>query len=467
MKQPESAPADTGEVDIHNLTHLPPREWCVTCKLGRSRAGDHSKVIEQEVEPPRMQFDYTFMNVDGTMDNLSDGRPTNAWSTTLVGVDQGTQSPLAISLPHKAGPSKDFLVTSSCDFIRRMAYHRVRVRVDQEPALIDVIQTVKDVMLKEHSIFVDIEFAPRYSSHSLGAVGACQRALHEQIRTMRVDLDSRYGTSSSPSQVIWPWLVRHAAWLLERFRIRANKRTSYEDNYGLRYRSELLVFGETALFRYSFSHQGKAAKKRTFAKGDTRFEKGIFVGKHIDSNEWIFATREGIVFSRTVKRLPKEQQFDGKLLAEIVGTPWGPKAEAPRGRPPLVPVFAPPGLSLPTEKTAEEKPQPDTGTAEAEAPHTPLLQPAEADFAMEPDAGDSAMTFGSPGVDRRTQQMKRKGDQWEAVVSEETESKRQAVAQEDEDVIVSSIGGLTVLEEDDGFEFDAYEDGDFGDFVGD
>ena len=38
---------------------------------------------------------------------------------------------------------------------------------------------------------------------------------------------------------------------------------------------------------------------------------------------------------------------------------------------------------------------------------------------------------------------------------------------QDEDVTVSSVGGLTVLEEDDGFEFDAYEDGDFGDLVGD
>eukprot|EP00972_Heterocapsa_arctica_P025962 3821855-Heterocapsa_arctica.AAC.1 len=31
---------------------------------------------------------------------------------------------------------------------------------------------------------------------------------------------------------IWPWLVRHAAWLIERFRVRSNKRTAYEDNYG-------------------------------------------------------------------------------------------------------------------------------------------------------------------------------------------------------------------------------------------
>ena len=49
-----------------------------------------------------------------------------------------------------------------------MAYAKVTARVDQEPALIDVLEKAKDKLLQDHGIKVNVQLAPRYSSQSLG-----------------------------------------------------------------------------------------------------------------------------------------------------------------------------------------------------------------------------------------------------------------------------------------------------------
>ena len=253
------------------------------------------------------------------------------WATTLTGVDEATQTPLAVSTPEKGGPSQNYRVKSTCDFIRRMAYSRVTARVDQEPALVDLLEKVKDRALKEHDIKVNLQLAPRYSSQSLGAVGAAQRALHEQIRCYKYDVETRYGVKLDPNLTLWPWLVRWAGTSIECFRIRANGITSYQDNYGVAYRSEVLPFAETALFRFAMSKMGTGPKDLKISKADLRFERGIALGKVLESGEHIFGTREGTYTTRTVKRLPKQDRADRNLLLEFIGTPWDSKAEKPRG----------------------------------------------------------------------------------------------------------------------------------------
>eukprot|EP00972_Heterocapsa_arctica_P002398 347716-Heterocapsa_arctica.AAC.1 len=63
---------------------------------------------------------------------------------------------------------------------------------------------------------MDVEIAPRYSSQSMGAVGACQRTLHAQVRCLRVHLEKFAGLELDPNMTIWQWMVRRAAWLIER-----------------------------------------------------------------------------------------------------------------------------------------------------------------------------------------------------------------------------------------------------------
>eukprot|EP00972_Heterocapsa_arctica_P033243 4892746-Heterocapsa_arctica.AAC.1 len=65
------------------------------------------------------------------------------------------------------------------EFVRRQGYKFISARVDGEPALIALARKANDELLI-HNIKMDVEIAPRYSSQSMGAVGACQRAVHAQ-----------------------------------------------------------------------------------------------------------------------------------------------------------------------------------------------------------------------------------------------------------------------------------------------
>ena len=93
-----------------------------------------------------------------------------------------------------------------------------------------------------------------------------------------------------------------------------------------------MPFAETALFRHSFSNHGTGPKGMKFAKTDLRMEKGLFVGRKSDSNEYLFATPKGTFTTRTAKRLPVDGRSDLKLFGEVIGTPWNRQCELPRGR---------------------------------------------------------------------------------------------------------------------------------------
>ena len=86
------------------------------------------------------------------------------------------------------------------------------------------------------------------------------------------------------------------------------------------------------MFRYSFSSTGKMPKGRHMGKADYRFEKGLFLGKHYQTNEFLFGTKHGVYPSRTVKRLPKGGQVDKDMLENLVGVPWDTQGEWKPGR---------------------------------------------------------------------------------------------------------------------------------------
>ena len=88
------------------------------------------------------------------------------------------------------------------------------------------------------------EKTPRCSSQSLGAVGSMQSMLQKQVRTLRTDLETKVKSHLLTSMAVCPWLVRHSAWLVERYQMRANGRTSYQDFFGTIYTGIVLRFGE-------------------------------------------------------------------------------------------------------------------------------------------------------------------------------------------------------------------------------
>ena len=113
-------------------------------------------------------------------------------------------------------------------FVKRMAYARAVLKVDPEPAL-QLLADKIAVRASADGIQLKVVTAPRFSSQSIGAVGRAQDAVESQIHCLRLELETRLSIEVTPAIDVWPWLVRHAGWLLERYHLKGNKKTAFED----------------------------------------------------------------------------------------------------------------------------------------------------------------------------------------------------------------------------------------------
>ena len=52
------------EVELHNLTHLPYRNWCPICISAKGKDLDHRKDVREARGLPEFSFDYCFPGSD-------------------------------------------------------------------------------------------------------------------------------------------------------------------------------------------------------------------------------------------------------------------------------------------------------------------------------------------------------------------------------------------------------------------
>ena len=78
-----------------------------------------------------------------------------------------------------------------------------------------------------------------------------------QIRCLRLELETRLSIEVTLAMDVWPWLMRHAGWLLERYHVNGHKKTTFEGCFGKPYQGEVMKFAEATLFRVAVSPSGK------------------------------------------------------------------------------------------------------------------------------------------------------------------------------------------------------------------
>ena len=118
-----------------------------------------------------------------------------------------------------------------------------------------------------------------------------------------------------------PYLVRHCAWLINALSgevrwERPQMRDFVDDRTKDRWQSLLKLYTWTS---------GKAAD---MPKLDDRWNLGLWLGKSLASDEHYVGTSAGVR-----RRRPEKQRWDRKMLTEMNGEPWNPKAHH-RDRPP-------------------------------------------------------------------------------------------------------------------------------------
>ena len=151
---------------------------------------------------PQTQMDYFFMNRKGDTELL----------TVLNFLD--CESGCMFSCAVDKGPG-DYPVSVVCKGLQFCGRKRIVMRTDNENAITALSKAVCEGRTDETAL----ESGPKYSSASMGAIEVANRAVEGQIRAIRSRLEEVLRTRIEITDPIVPWLVRHASWLLNGYRI--------------------------------------------------------------------------------------------------------------------------------------------------------------------------------------------------------------------------------------------------------
>ena len=281
----------------HLLTHLPFRSWCTHCVQAKSRQNHSAKLRTKQ---PVLQMDYSFIT-DPSENQL-----------TLLNVHDAL-SGLGMSC---VVPNKGYSVYARAE-LRRFVLEAGRtfgaLQCDPEPSLKAVAEEVTSDLggLSLRTSAVEWKQAQ-------GAVGNTQQLLYAQIRTLRKDLQERYGREIELASPIMTWLVRHSQWLLNRYAIRSDGLTPFERRWSRRYTSAICRFGEVVLFRVP----GRVPK------AELAWQPGLWLGRDTTSDMHIIGTTSGVTKTRSMRRFPSEQQVDVDMLKDFVAKPWDPRGRS-------------------------------------------------------------------------------------------------------------------------------------------
>ena len=139
--------------------------------------------------------------------------------------------------------------------------------------------------------------SPGYSSGCLGHTERFIQTLWTQLRTLRTQMGDKYSKLQIPTtHPIVGWTIRHASWILIRYLLHADGKTSYERRWQRPYASPLCIFGETVMY---------AEQTKILPKHVIRFNSGIWVGRCTISNAQLIVDGSKLFRTRTVRRFPE------------------------------------------------------------------------------------------------------------------------------------------------------------------
>ena len=159
---------------------------------------------------------------------------------------------------------------------------------------------------------IAVRQAPAYSSQTQGSVEWFHRTLLGQVRALKLQLENNYGTHLTSKHPIMPWMVKHAAYLLNRYAVHAGGNASYYRRWNKEHMTPICEFGETVL------HMLPTAKHRP--KMEARFFQAIWLGKDTSTNENILGISKQIVKARTIRRQTKPEKYNKQMMDIIDST---------------------------------------------------------------------------------------------------------------------------------------------------
>ena len=169
------------EVETHEMTHLPYRNWCRHCVMGRGVEAPHRRVVRDVGAIPEIHVDFCFPgSVVGNGQNL----------TVVVARDRDSRMMLSEVVPTK-GSTGLFAASRVACFIRELGYGGATVilKSDQEPA---IVALTNEITRLRAPALTQPEQSPVGSSGSNGVVERGIQSFQMMARVMKSALEEKW-----------------------------------------------------------------------------------------------------------------------------------------------------------------------------------------------------------------------------------------------------------------------------------
>jgi hypothetical protein len=296
----------------HEMAHLPFRSWCRHCVRGRGKNAAHYKQAQGEGELHELHFDFAFMG--------EEDEPGETIAMLVVRERQSRMT-LATAVPSKS--TGKFVVDRVMAFMKEIGIENLDViaKSDQEPAIKHLIDEIGKAKAEFGGRWVVVS-SPVDSHASNGVVERAIQSVEGQVRVLRSCLEEKWGVKLSSKHAVIPWIMEHAAYVLNRFEVGHDGRTAYERCKGKQARAPGVQFGEGVLWRRK--PIGNALGKLTLL-----WEDGIFLGVKGRTGEYIIGDQEGVWKTRTLQRRPESERWKSMNAEYVTGVPWNVSADDP------------------------------------------------------------------------------------------------------------------------------------------
>ena len=288
----------------HEITHVPYAGWCEVCVRARGRDEAHRAKIAT-LGPPVVEIDYSFMKT---------AEPEDRLATVLLAIRKPCGYGFACVVRQK-GRGDPGAVNSLLRWLHECGLGAgvIRLRSDSEVSIRAVANAVAALRTQGETM---VEVTPVGSSSSLGAVERWSETLAGLTRTLLLDAGGRLGKKLMATSALFPWAVRHAAFVHNRYQVRMQGATAFEQVHRRVYRSALMPFASPVLLRDSDALE--------LPKLEARWQRGLWLGRRGDSDEHLVGAVDGVKAGRSCKQLEEANAVE--MLNEMRWTPWNQHA---------------------------------------------------------------------------------------------------------------------------------------------
>ncbi|CAE7215048.1 unnamed protein product [Symbiodinium sp. CCMP2456] len=293
----------------HSLTHEPYAAWCDTCVRFRGRQDKHPTEAQHgDGSRSVVSFDFGYCS----RENSDDAAEARDRLTVLFLHDRHTKAVHAVPTAQKGGSSLTHLVTEAARFVLWTGHRSLRLRCDNEPAIL-AVQTGLLKALRNLGVDVSRDNSPIESHQSNGPVEQVVCSVRQHAAALMYDLEKACGASEgqvlfSPQHPIYGWSLCHACWLKNRY-TPMHGTTPYESVTDSVYRGTVCRFGERVL-----------GYLKPDGKSSARWRHGLWLGKAVGSDTHIIGVPGGVFVTRSVRRF--DDSYDPDLASSFDVCVW-------------------------------------------------------------------------------------------------------------------------------------------------